>query len=363
MQAMHVPLRHEILEELGEVIDANAFVNGPQVARFEASFAAWCGTSECVGVSSGLDALRLGLLALDLAVGDEVIVPANTFVATVEAVTQARLKPVLVDATAGDYGLDPGLVEAAIGPRTRAILPVHLYGQLADMRALQEIAARHDLVIIEDAAQAHGAERDGIRAGTGGLMAGFSFYPGKNLGAMGDAGALVTNDAEVAARVRSLREHGQQRKYVHEWEGYTARLDTMQAVVLEHKLPHLEAWNAQRAAAARAYTQGLAGIGDLTLPTTATGSSPVWHLYVVRTSEPERLGAFLRDRTIATGRHYPIPVHLAPAYAYLGLTAGTFPVSEALAQECLSLPLFPGITGSQVATVVDAVIAYFNDEL
>lgn len=301
-------------------------------------------------------------MALDFERGDEVIIPANTFVATAEAVTQAQLKPVPVDASDDDYGLDPSLVEAAIGTRTRAILPVHLYGQLADMRSLRAIADRHGLAVIEDAAQAHGAERDGIRAGRGGRMAGFSFYPGKNLGAMGDAGALVTDDPEIADRVRALRQHGQQRKYVHEWEGYTARLDTMQAVVLQHKLPHLDEWNTQRAAAALAYTEGLSGVGDLTLPPVASGSTPVWHLYVIRTTDPVGLGAFLGERGIGTGRHYPIPLHLAPAYAALGLAEGSFPVSEALARECLSLPLFPGISGDQVTAVVEAITAYFGDE-
>ena len=359
LRLSHEGLRDEILAELAHVIDANAFVNGPQVAAFESDFAAYCGTAHCVGVSSGLDALRLSLIAAGLEPGEEVIVPANTFVATVEAVTQAGGRPVLVDAREDDYGIDPDAAHAAVTERTRAIMPVHLYGQLADVRALRDLCRRCNLFLVEDAAQAHGAVRDGIRAGTGGRAAGFSFYPAKNLGAMGDAGALVTDDAGLAELTRALREHGQRRKYVHERDGYTARLDTFQAVVLRHKLPWLDEWNEARTWVARGYDEGLAGVGDLRLPQVASGSKPVWHLYVIRTEEPERLAAFLVDRGIGTGRHYPSPVHFSPAYAWLGYRPGSFPVAEAVASECLSLPIFPGLTEEQVAAVVDAVRAYF----
>jgi len=246
----HAPLKERLLEEIGQLFDTGAFTNGPHVAAFEEAFADYCGVSECVGVASGLDALRLALLAGGLEPGDEVIVPAATFVATLEAVTQAGGVPVVVDASETDYCLDPAAAAAATGARTRVLMPVHLYGQLSDMRALQELARERDLALVEDACQAHGAERDGVRAGAGGAAAAFSFYPGKNLGAAGDAGALVTDDSGLAVVVRSLREHGQTAKYVHAREGWTARLDSIQALVLREKLRHLDEWNEQRRAIA-----------------------------------------------------------------------------------------------------------------
>jgi dTDP-4-amino-4,6-dideoxygalactose transaminase len=355
----HRPIQEELLEALRELVESGAFVNGPQVARFESAFASYCGTDDAVGLASGLDALRLGLLAAGLERGDEVVVPAHTFVATLEAVTQAGGTPVLADVTALDYNLDPDAAAAAVTERTRFLLPVHLYGQMADMRALGALAERLGLTVLEDACQAHGAERDGLRAGAAGLAGAFSFYPAKNLGAMGDAGALSTSDAELAESVRALREHGQRAKYVHDVEGYTARLDTMQAIVLELKLRLLDGWNGERRSAARFLGDALDGVGDLVLPAVAPGSEPVWHLYVVRTADPDGLAAFLRERGIATGRHYPVPVHLAPAYAHLGHRAGAFPVAERVAAEGLSLPLFPGITETELTAVADAVRAFF----
>ena len=356
---LHRDLKAEIVEEIADLVDSSAFTNGPQVREFEAAFAAYCGTEHCVGLASGLDALRLGLQAAGLEAGDEVVVAASTFVATLEAVTQAGGRPVVVDATNEDYNLDPGAVEAALTEGTRFLMPTHLYGQLADMRSLMEIAERRGLAILEDACQAHGASRDGIAAGTAGLANAFSFYPGKNLGAFGDAGALVTDDEELAARVRALREHGQTRKYVHEIEGWTARLDTIQAIVLRRKLPLLDRWNGERRAVAAKYDERLDGIGDLRLPPVPDGSEPVWHIYAIRTAAPEELAGFLRERGIGTGRHYPDPVHLAPAYRFLGHERGEFPVAEALASEVLSLPMFPGMTEQQVDTVVAAIADYF----
>jgi dTDP-4-amino-4,6-dideoxygalactose transaminase len=352
-------LKSTLLPEFSDLIDSGAFINGPQVAAFEAAFAEYCGAHHCVGVASGLDALRLALIAGGLEPGDEVIVPANTFVATLEAVTQAGGVPVLVDISESDWNMDPAAVEAALTERTRFLMPVHLYGQMADMRALRAVAERAGVAIIEDACQAHGADRDGLRAGASGLAAGFSFYPAKNLGAMGDAGALVTTDPELAAVARALREHGQTRKYHHEREGFTARLDTIQAIVLLHKLPLLDGWTQERRAAAAAYSEGLEGVGDLVLPNIAEGSNPVWHLYVVRTEQPERMADFLAEREVRTGRHYPEPAHLSPAYAGLGYTEGSFPVTEHLAGGLLSLPIFPGISENQIASVVDAVTEYF----
>ena len=356
----HAPLKERLLEEIDELFDTGAFTNGPPVAAFEQAFAEYCGVSECVGVASGLDALRLALIAGGLERGAEVIVPAATFVATLEAVTQAGGAPLIVDVSESDYCVDPAAAIAAVTGRTQAILPVHLYGQLGDMNALRQLALAGGLALVEDACQAHGAERDGLRAGAGGTAAAFSFYPGKNLGAAGDAGALVTNDAALAAAVRALREHGQTAKYVHAREGWTARLDSIQAVVLTHKLPLLNAWNGERRAAARHYGEALRGVGDLRLPPVAQGSDPVWHLYVVRTADPEAMATFLRERGIGTGRHYPDPVHLTEAYGGLGYRSGQFPVAEALARECLSLPMFPGITEAQLEAVAIGVRAFFG---
>lgn len=356
----HERLREPILEEIAELMRTSAFVNGPHVSEFEEAFAEYCGAPECVGVSSGLDALRLALLAAGIEQGDEVIVPAMTFAATFEAVTQAGGRPVVVDIADTDYNIDPAATDAALTSRTRFLLPVHLYGQLADMRRLVSLADGRGLAVIEDACQAHGARRDGLAAGEGGLAAAFSFYPSKNLGAMGDAGALVTRDVELARRARALREHGQFRKYEHDLEGYTARLDTLQAIVLAHKLPLLDSWNDERRAVARFYTEELAGVGDLGLPAVAEKSDPVWYLYVVRTREPDDLGAFLAQRGIATGRHYPTPPHLTAAYSFLGHRRGEFPVAEALAEEGLSLPVFPGMAQSQLAAVVTAIREYYR---
>jgi len=353
-------LREEILEAIAEVVETGMFVNGPVVEAFEGDFAAFCGTEFCVGTASGLDALRLALLAAGLEPGYEVLVPAQTFIATWEAVTQAGGFPVPVDISEADYGLDVGIAADVIGPRTRFIMPVHLYGQLADMAAVRELARGKGLVVIEDACQAHGAVRDGHRAASCGDAAAFSFYPAKNLGAFGDAGALVTNDEALAERVRALREHGQRRKYDHELVGYTARLDAIQAAVLARKLPHLDGWNELRRAAARYYLEALDGIGDLRLPPTPPGSEPAWHLFVVRTADPDRLAERLSAVGIASGRHYPTPPHLAPAYASLGFRRGTFPVAEALGDEGLSLPIFPGMTEAQLASVVGAVREFFD---
>jgi dTDP-4-amino-4,6-dideoxygalactose transaminase len=356
----HRPLREAILADIGALIDSGAFTNGPPVAAFERDFAAFVGTTHCVGVASGLDALRLGLLADGIAPGDEVIVPADTFIATFEAVSQVGGVPVPVDVSEGDYNLDPEAVAAAIGPRTRFLLPVHLYGQVADMRALLALAERHGLSVHEDACQAHGATRDGLTAGATGRTASFSFYPGKNLGAFGDAGALVTNDEQLAAGVRALREHGQREKYKHREVGFTARLDTIQAIALSHKLPLLEGWNQQRREQAAFYGEALSGVGDLVLPAIAPDSRPVWHLYPIRTADPVALAEHLRKRDIGTGRHYPEPPHLSEAYRGLGYTAGSFPVTETIAREVLSLPVFPGMTPAQLDAVAAGVRAYFD---
>jgi dTDP-3-amino-3,4,6-trideoxy-alpha-D-glucose transaminase len=352
-------LKEDMLAEISALIDSGRFINGPDVAEFEASFAAYCQTAACVGAASGLDALRLALIAAGLEHGDEVIVPAQTFIASFEAVTQAGGVPVVVDSQESDYNIDPEAADAAVTSRTRFVLPVHLYGQMADMRALGLIAMRHGIHLLEDACQAHGAERDGLRAGAESLAGAFSFYPAKNLGAAGDAGALVTDDLELADRVRALREHGQTEKYRHVTAGFTARMDTLQAIVLKHKLPHLDSWNDSRRQAARFYSDALEGVGDLRIPPVPEGSNPVWHLYVIRTGDPEGLQAFLGERGVATGRHYPEPPHLSVAYADLGHLPGSFPVAEAISREGLSLPMYPGMTEQQLTSVVDAISSFF----
>jgi dTDP-4-amino-4,6-dideoxygalactose transaminase len=352
-------VKREVLERVGQTIDRGDFANGAPVAEFEERFADYCGVGQCVGVSSGLDAIRLALAASELDPGAGVIVPAATFAATFEAVLQAGGIPVVVDVSDADYNLDVAGTEAAASGATH-ILPVHLYGQMADMRELARIAGSQRLQIIEDACQSHGARRDGLEAGHASRAAAFSFYPAKNLGAMGDAGALVTDDADLAVRVRALRVHGETTKYHHEYVGYTARLDTIQAIVLLAKLPLLDDWNRQRRDAARYYTEALSGLDDLTLPQVADGSEPVWHLYVVRTGRPVLLARFLADRGIQSARHYPEPPHVAPAYRSLGFAPGDFPVAEALSRECLSLPLFPGITEEQLEAVCGAVRSYMS---
>ena len=359
LRPSHEPIKERLLEDVERIVESGMFLNGPDVAQFEDAFAAYCGAAACVGVASGLDALRLGLIAGGLRPGDEVVVPAMTFVATFEAVVQAGGVPVPGDISPDDLNLDVEAADAAVTPATRFVLPVHLYGQMADMRGLRRVAERHGLKLLEDACQAHGAERDGLRAGSAGDAAAFSFYPGKNLGAFGDAGALVTSDLDLAATVRALREHGQYAKYEHALKGYTSRLDTLHAAVLLTKLALLDEWNGLRTAAANAYRELLAGVGDLELPPVPVGSRPVWHLFTVRTSRRPELAAFLQEAGIGTGRHYPCPPHLSRAYADLGYGEGAFPVSEALARDSLSLPLFPGISVDQVETVCSLVEVFF----
>ncbi|HUZ82244.1 MAG TPA: DegT/DnrJ/EryC1/StrS family aminotransferase [Gaiellaceae bacterium] len=352
-------VKASLLAEIEELIDSGLFINGPYVAEFERAFAEASDRRHAVGVASGLDALRLGLVACGLTPGDEVIVPAMTFVATFEAVVQAGGRVVVVDVDEDDAGMDVEAAAAAVSGRTSFLLPVHLYGQMADGRRLVGLAERHGLAILEDACQAHGAERDGLRAGGLGVAAAFSFYPSKNLGAMGDAGALVCDDEDVVATMKALREHGQTRRYHAELVGYTARLDAIQALVLSHKLPLLAGWNAERRAAAEFYGEMLDGVGDLRLPAVAPGSTHVWHVYALRTADPISLADFLSGRGVATNRHYPEPPHLSAAFASLGLERGAFPVAEAIARETLSLPIYPGITKRQLDAVVSGVRDFF----
>ncbi len=357
---VNAAVTRDVLADVAALIATGEFTNGPHVERFEQAFAAYCGTEACVGTASGLDALRLALIALDIGPGDEVIVPAQTFIATFEAVSQTGATPVVADVSEADWNLDPAAAAAAVSLRTRCLLPVHLFGQMADVRRLGALAARHGLRTVEDACQAHGAARDGLRPGAAADAAAFSFYPTKNLGALGDAGALVTADPALATAARSLRQHGERESRVSERIGYTARLDTLQAAVLLRKLPLLEGWNGERRDAAAFYTAALAGVGDVrTLPVPAQ-SAPVWHLYPVCTAHAAGLRAFLAERGIETGRHYPRPPHLAPAYAALGHRPGAFPIAERLAAQVVSLPIFPGIAEPQLAWLTDSVREYFD---
>ena len=353
LQLMHQEVAVEIERGFAAVMSTGAFVGGPQVVEFEAEFAAYSGRRHCVGMANGTDAVELALRSLELAAGDEVIIPANTFVATAEAVRRAGAQPVAVDVSDDTLLLDPNLVEAALSPRTRALVPVHLFGQLAPMAPLRELAHRHGLAVIEDAAQSQGATQDGDGIGAGTLAAATSFYPGKNLGAYGDAGAVVCDDASTARRLRRLGNHGSERKYVHEELGFNSRLDTLQAVVLRAKLRRLDGWNTQRRQAAARYSELLSGTAVVT-PVVAPGNVHVWHLYVVRVPNRERVLAGLSAARIGAAIHYPVPVHHQPAFAQIA-PAGA-PVAERAADEILSLPLFPGITEDQQHRVVEVLL-------
>jgi dTDP-4-amino-4,6-dideoxygalactose transaminase len=361
LAGLHAPFKEDALAAFDKLIDRSEFGVGTTVGQFEAAFARFCGADECIGLSNGLDALRLLLQSTGIGPGDEVIVPAMTFIATFAAVSQLGAVPVPVDVTWDDYGLDASALEAAAGPCTRAVVPVHLYGQLADMAAIDAVGARLGLPIVEDACQAHGASRAGRTPAEGTVGAAFSFYPGKNLGAMGDAGAVITSDAGVAEQIRLLRVHGERMKYRHERIGWTARLDAFQAAVLTLKLRHLAEWNTERRTIAALYSELLDGVGDLGLPPVSPESEHVWHLYVVRTADPAALAGHLLSRGVSTGRHYPEPPHLTKAYAHLGHRAGSFPVAEELARTGLSLPIFPGMTQAQVEYVTGGITEYFGD--
>jgi dTDP-4-amino-4,6-dideoxygalactose transaminase len=353
LQRAHDELGGELHATVARVIASGQFVLGPEVEAFEADFAAYCGVRHAVGVGNGLDALRLLLQAMDIGPGDEVIVPAHTFIATWLAATHAGATPVPVDVDGAGFAIDPARVEAAIGPRTRAIVAVHLYGLLAPMAELRAIADRHGLRLLEDAAQAHGARLDGRRAGSLGDGAAFSFYPAKNLGALGDAGAVVTDDDDIANRVRQLRNYGSTRKYEHLVAGGNSRLDPLHAAVLGLKLARLDDWNARRRAIADRYRSGL-GDGPLGLPAAAAGSEPVWHQFVVRSPRRDALQAHLREAGIESLVHYPRAPHRQPAYAALGLGEGSFPVAERLSREVLSLPMHPHLHPDEVDAVVAA---------
>ena len=356
----HLPILDSLTESFEAAVKASTFIMGEGVRFFEEAFASFCGAEHCVGVGNGTDALVLALKALGVGDGDKVITAPNSFIATTEAITASGAIPVFVDVSSDSFNMDVLKIEEAVTEKTKAIMPVHLYGQPADMKPIMEIAERHGLKVVEDAAQAHGAEYDGQRTGSLGDAAAFSFYPSKNLGCLGDGGAVVTNDSEVAERVAMLRNHGRKEKYLHELEGVNSRLDTIQAVFLKRKLEYLDKWNDQRREAASLYGDMLSDIDGIKLPAQSAMVRHVYHLYVVRAERRDELAAYLKESGISTGIHYPVPLHLQPAYGWMGHKKGDFPVTEEVAKDILSIPIFPGIKEEEQSYVVEKIKAFYS---
>jgi dTDP-4-amino-4,6-dideoxygalactose transaminase len=361
LAVQHAQIAEEVDAGFAEVLAAGDYIGGKAVTAFEQAYAEFTGARHCVGVANGTDALELALRALGVGPGHEVILPANTFIATAEAVVRAGARPVAVDVDDDTLLLAPALVEAALTERTRAVVPVDLYGQVAPFEQLPASLAARGIAVLEDGAQSQGATRDGRAAGTFGAIAATSFYPGKNLGAYGDAGAVLTDDDELAARVRLLGAHGSPAKYQHVTVGFNSRLDTLQAVVLLAKLRRLARWNAERRAAAARYDALLADVPGVRRPATMPGNEHVWHLYVTRVADRDEVLGRLHAEGIGAGIHYPVPVHLTPALAGLGQGPGSCPVAERAAGEILSLPIFPGITPAQQERVVDVLRRSLTD--
>lgn len=376
----HIELEEELVAAFREALRSGAFIGGAAVTSFERSFAAFCGTACSAGAASGTDALRFALIASGVRPGDAVVTVANTFIATTEAITQAGAHPVFVDIDEGTCNMDPEAlaeylearcdltgsapVDRATARPVTAVVPVHLYGRTAEMDPILDTASRYGLKVIEDACQAHGAEYHSKargcwrRAGSMGIAAAFSFYPGKNLGACGEAGAATTDDASVDSAIRMLRDHGQAEKYYHEIEGYNGRLDAIQAAILSIKLRRLEGWNAARRAAAAAYQELLGGSDDIVLPPLDEGHRPVWHLYVIRVEDRDALREHLGRHGVSTGLHYPLPLHLQRAYTRLGCKIGDLPATERVSSEILSLPMYPGITRAQQERISSLILDY-----
>jgi dTDP-4-amino-4,6-dideoxygalactose transaminase len=352
--ALHREVETELQRAFERVLERSSFILGPEVERFEAEFAAYVGSSYCVTVNSGTAALQLTLEALGIGPGHEVITVPNTFIATAEAISAAGARPVFVDVHPLSYTIDPEQVSQAVTSRTRAILPVHLYGQPADMSALADIAARHRLALVEDACQAHGAEYNGRRVGGLGTAGCFSFYPSKNLGGCGEGGAVTTNDPDLAARIRLLRNHGSVSKYEHRIPGYNFRLEGLQGAFLSAKLKYLDEWNHRRRIAAKEYDRLLTG-SQVAAPVEMPYAKHVYHLYVVQTEDRDGLRQRLAEREVEAGLHYPVPLHLQEAYKSLGYRMGDFPVTEQAARRIVSLPMHPGLSGAAIAYVADAI--------
>lgn len=359
LKAHHDPIKDEVMKVIGEVIDKNAFAGGPYVASFEKAFAEYCGVKHAIGVGSGTESLWLALLAKEIGPGDEVITVPSTFIATAEAISLTGAKPVFVDVLEESCNMDPSKLEAAITSRTKAIIPVHLFGQMAEMDPILEVAKRHGLFVMEDSAQAVGAEYKGRRAGSVGDCASFSFYPGKNLGAFGEAGAITTNDGDLADKIRVLRDHGQAKKYYHSKVGWNGRMDGIQGAVLEIKLRGIDKASEGRRLNAERYNNRLSDVDGIILPKEGVNQRHVYHIYPIRVKDRDTVLAQMGEAGVACGIHYPVPLHLQEAYADLGYPKGSFPISEQSAAEFLSLPMYPELTIELVDMVVDQLINQF----
>jgi dTDP-4-amino-4,6-dideoxygalactose transaminase len=360
LKAQYLPIKDEIHTALDGVLEKTAFAGGPFVAQFEKEFAAFCGTEHAVGVGNGTDALWMALLAFGVKPGDEVITVPDTFIATCEAISYCGATPVFVDVDEKSYNMDPALLEAAITPKTKGIIPVHLFGQMADMDPIMEIAKKHKLFVIEDASQAHGSLYKEKIAGSIGDAGCFSFYPGKNLGAYGEAGAVVTNNSALADKMRMYRDHGSSKKYYHQVIGWNARMDGFQGAVLSVKLKYLPQWNEARRKNAALYNQLFAGTDGIITPTEMTHAKHVYHVYALRVKNRDALISALGEKGIGTNVHYPVPIHLQNAYEFMGLKQGSYPVAEKCASEFVSLPMFAELTEEQINYVADAVKAYIG---
>ncbi|OHB59829.1 MAG: erythromycin biosynthesis sensory transduction protein eryC1 [Planctomycetes bacterium RBG_13_44_8b] len=360
LKAQYSSIKNEIARALQEVLDTTAFAGGPFIEKFEKEFAAFCQCEFAIGVGSGTDALWMALLGLGIGPGDEVITVPNTFIATAEAISFCGAKPVFVDIDESSYNINPELVEAAVTSKTKAIIPVHLFGQTADMNPITDIARAHKLFIIEDACQAHGAEYKRKRAGSIGDLGCFSFYPGKNLGAYGEAGAIVTNNAELTQKMRMFRDHGQGKKYYHSMIGWNARMDGFQGAVLSVKLKHLNEWNKARRENAQLYNDLLTGVNGIITPAEADYGKHVYHIYAIRTKDRDALIKILAEREIFCGIHYPVPLHLQDAYKFLGKGKGSFPVVEKCAEEFVSLPMFAELTQEQIEKVTNEIKCFLE---
>ena len=359
LSAQRQPIHDELMSAIEAVVEKNAFAGGPFVQTFETNFASLCNVSDCIGVGSGTEALWLAMLAFDIGPGDEVITVPNTFIATAEAISYCGATPVFVDIDEKTYNMNPELLEAAITSKTKAIVPVHLYGQTADMDPILSIAKKHGLIVIEDACQAHGATYKGKPAGSIGDAGCFSFYPGKNLGAYGEAGAVTTNNQAIADKIRILRDHGQTKKYHHDVVGWNGRMDGIQGAVLDVKLKYLNQWTEARRQNAFLYNELLSAL-DVVTPFEADDMKHVYHVYSIRTPKRDELLAFLQENDVACGIHYPVPLHLTGAYAFLGKKEGAFPMVENVAPELLSLPMFAELQKVQIERVVDTINMFLN---
>lgn len=356
-EKMHDEIKSDLKNGFAEVLDKNWFIAGEEDQKFEEAFAKYCESEYCIGCGNGLDALMLGLKALGIGAGDEVIVPSNTFIATILAVSYVGATPILVEPLLDTYNLDPSKIEEKITKRTKAIIAVHLYGQPAQMDEILEIADRYNLKVIEDAAQAHGALFKGKRVGSLGDVAGFSFYPGKNLGALGDAGAVITKDAKIAKTVRALSNYGSLEKYNHILQGHNSRLDEVQATFLLKKLVHLDRWNNERKRIAQRYLEEINN-PQIILPTVIEGADPVWHLFVIRSDRREQLETYLLNRGIMTAKHYPKPIHLQEAYKVLGIRKGALPIAEKISETVLSIPMYYGLNDGEVDFIIQALNSF-----